>query len=156
MLLTTCSILLVAKTTSQTSHEPIGLGLIGDASTCDHISSVGDVNAIRTAIDSVHLSGADSSLEIVTSSKDAVCAVGVGVGNFPAHGSRSSSTGIPFSWMNKDPSSDIDSLTKMLQVEVYETHINLIDRRAKNSEFSNSHFLRNLLSSSWTERSSIS
>ena len=138
MLLTTCClILLVAKTTSQTSHEPVGLGLIGDTSTCDHLSFVDDVNPIRTAVDSVHLSEVDSFIEIVTSSKDAVCAVGVGVGNFPAHGSRSSSTGIPFSWMNKDPSSDIDSLTKMLQVEVFETHFNVIDRTVKNNEFTN-------------------
>jgi len=113
--------------------EPKGIGKIGSVDNCLAIKKGPQIRPIRTNVQTVSLSNEPITLQ--STSSDAICAFGIGAKdvNFAKHGSRSIQTGLSNSWMNPNPNQDqkkTTSLTKMLQVEVYDTRLNVINRYA--------------------------
>ena len=133
-------VLLLFLTTNKTIRaqriEPNGVGSHDDRSLCDKIDEGPTLNPRRLSMDRVSLtpdSGTGNSKLIVqATSKDVVCAVGVGGASeeFKPHGHRGAAEGLPFSWMGQDPTSGSGSFTKMLQIQYFATNFNIIDRNA--------------------------
>ena len=106
--------------------EPDDMGAKHSTDLCDDITEFAPIDPVRTGVNTVSLSRNNITFK---SSRDSepVCAVGVGDVAFSTHGSRSDQSGIPFSWMNEN---DGTSLTKMLQIELYQTKYNIYDKHA--------------------------